>query len=587
MKITENRKTKVLVFAAVVALFAVLAGNAGKSQYRLLRAYETQRDEMLANGIAEDAPEYQVLLQRIEAARVRIARSERGAGGYLSSNRTNETNKGIRVNSHHSMTGGQTHPLSKGGSRGGGGLRGGGEEESPFETYGDWLTARLLRGMGLPPPDQLSAANYTSGLMCLGPSAPPEGWHTNAPPQGAEFLWGGPWGEFGECEHFPVEGMRFKLGNRSPWPQDAFVTTDGIISFDALIDPADVRAMPDEKAQTYMAVLGGEISFAPAVGSRFWRSVTDAGFTVRWENVCLLRNTNAVATFEAEGSFLTGDFCYRIALSPGVDANILTNFTIGAQSEGVGETVNVQKILDYLTQNNTREVELRWRVFPELNPDAIAGDTTGKLLTDWESITLGLSPVLRDSDGDNLWDIDELVAELDAKNPDTTLGGAVDFDNPWPDVWTDMAARVVPDGLTLLDKIHNRLPLSAPCVTNLTPRGVPEWVEVHLYGIPDPANYTDPLPEDADGKHQFFKATVTLHAPVSPLPKGASPVAVLWLGDGDGARRILLRDPGEWEVWLDRYDDNTASVFTPYPMAVPLDITSDDPDAVIIRRTVP
>ncbi|MCL2105290.1 MAG: hypothetical protein FWH21_09665, partial [Kiritimatiellaeota bacterium] len=555
MKFTENRKTKVLVFAAVVAIFAVLAGNAGKSQHSILRAYEMQRDEMLAAGIAEDAPEYQVLLQRIEAARARIAQGTKGylssnktnetnkgvrinslhsmtaqAEGYRSSNRTNETNKGVRVNSHHSMTGGQTpgwntgHPLSKGGSRGGGGLRGG-EEESPFETYGDWLTARLLRGMGLPPPDQLSAANYTSGLMCLGPSAPPEGWHTNAPPQGAEFLWGGPWGEFGECEHFPVEGMRFKLGNRSPWPQDVFVTTDGIISFDALIDPADVRAMPDEKAQTYMAVLGGEISFSPAAGSRFWKSVTDEGFTVRWENVCLLRDTSAVATFEAEGSFLTGDFCYRIALSPGFDVNILTNFTVGAQSEGIGETVNVQKILDYLTQNNTREVELRWRVFPELNPDAIAGDTTGKLLTDWESITLGLSPVLRDSDGDNLWDIDELVAELDAKNPDTTLAGAVDFDNPSPDVWTDMAARVVPDGLTLLDKIHNRLPLSAPCVTNLTPRGVPEWVEVHLYGIPDPASYTGPLPGDADGKHPFFKATVTLHAPVLP------PGAVLWLGE--------------------------------------------------------
>jgi len=547
-----------LMCVAVVSIFAILSGSAGKNQHKTLRHYEEQRDGMLAAGVAEDSAEYLEVLRQIRLTRAKIARSAAGRrGGAAPSGRGTA---GIP----------------------GGGLRGGGDEP-PLKDYGEWLAARLARGMGPPPPNQLSAANYECGFMCANLTVPPEGWHTNAPPPGAEILWAGPWGEFEECGHFPVGGMpgwHFKLGNNSPWPREVFVTTHGVVSFDALIDPADVHAMPNGKGQTFMSVLGGEIGFSPAVGSHFWKSVTDSGFIMRWKNVRLLRDTNAVATFEAEGSFLTGHFWYRIFLHPGFDAGILTNFTIGAQSLGVGQAASVQGILGYLAQHNTREVELQWQAFPELDPDAIAGDTTQKLLTDWESITLGLSPVLPDSDGDNIWDIDELVAGLDPLNPDTALSGAVDFDNPSPDIWTDMAARTVPDGLTLLDKIHNRLPLSAPCVTNLTLRGVPEWVETHLYGIADPANYIGPLPEDADGKHRFFKVTVTLHAP-------ANPTCVVWIGDGDGARRILLRDPGQWEVWLDRYADNTARVFRRYPMPLALDITSSDPGVTIIRRASP
>ncbi|MCL2103908.1 MAG: hypothetical protein FWH21_02455, partial [Kiritimatiellaeota bacterium] len=315
--------------------------------------------------------------------------------------------------------------------------------------------------------------------------------------------------------------------------------------------------------------LRGPCGTVPALGGGVWWWATPTNtLCVLWK-VHLGKGTGTAfpAIIGCE-LYRNGDFVFRYALDPLADySTVLADFIIGAQNNFGGE--GIEDASELLGQN--RSLEITWRNFGILDPDG-NGSSCGDVFTDWEKVMMGLSPHRLDFDYDGVSDFSELMDGSDPKNPDTDSDSGVDCD--------DDDALTPYDGIDpagWLFKVINRLPQSTDLELDTDEDGYPDWLE-ELSGTDpdDPGDYPDPATSD------WYKVTVTLHALVEPP-------AVLWFGYGDTntSRRVLLRDPGAWGVWLNHGWDTSINIAR---ASAPVDpslvtISFDDPNLLLQYET--
>ena len=561
-----------------ICLLVLFVGMAAQHQRRTqdieefeaaIRICEDRVVHLLENDVPFDSELIQFKLRGIASAREHLAlmRAELAA--------SQPPSKG------HGKKGGKRNPL-----------RGGG----PQMTFGGWLEERFALGLPIPPTNRLTSAQYATGVAYTSIAEPPPGWTTNMPENAViHDRWGGVFGVHEDClplEITPPAHGWFKVGYDTPFPECLYFTTgpDGaVICFDALVSGPEVGLPTGDTNHTFIAALSGPLSFATDINSRFWYSLTPEGGLATWENIALLRDTNLTATVQAVWSCATGAFSTRLSLSNTnvplwAYADALTNhFTVGFQSLGLGERVSLTDIITYCQANGTREAELRFVAFAPLDPSAVGGDTDGDFLTDWEEVMLlGTNPAQRNSDGDAWEDGVEIADLTDPLNPDSDLDHGVDGDDP--DTLTPYGD---PDHADWLFRVINKLPPDLDLTLDSDNDGWSDWLEELLGSYAD-WDASVPMPNyydygDNTWKLRWFPVTVTLSS-------AATPPAVLWIGPLDDTtpdgytRRILLRDPGQWTVWIDRTQENGMHLFCLPGQEVSYTVTCDDPTEFIQVR---
>lgn len=247
-----------------------------------------------------------------------------------------------------------------------------------------------------------------------------------------------------------------------------YVSSSGTLSFNHPKSSAVARLMPDGSSIPFLAPLQTVLGIPPeanwnllsATNSLFWHDVTTYGsarFT--WQNALLNRATNAPLSFQAE-LFPTGDFIYRYDFSSITNYGFgITNYVVGAQNNGGGETALIATDTHSCSSTNhlcaslyrldgtnlvttplcsaitnSPKFSLHWTAFGEFdsaNPDSDGDgvttpdevllhhtnpslpDTDLDGVSDGEEVSLGIIPRLRDTDGDGL---------VDGSDPDPLLG---------------------------------------------------------------------------------------------------------------------------------------------------------------------
>ena len=378
--------------------------------------------------------------------------------------------------------------------------------------------AAALSSSGTLTPDQ-----YAAGLAHVSTSTNTTAWHA-AP---ANAVVHAPWDVYGVAEDtfwLPADGWSFVLGTNGV--DGLHVSSSGLVSFGNPLSTPLPSSIPEHIS--VLAPLHGSFGTVPPLG-RFWHAVTPSNSLLcTWQGVCAGRDTNSPVTFQTE-LFWNGDFTYRYAFT---NAPALTNFVVGAQHNGGGETYalnDTDKLADGL--------ELRWRAFGILDPDVVDHDGDG-LSTYDEVMLYGTTPSLKDSDGDGLEDAAELAAGTAPLNPDTDGDLAADSIDPAPLTSGDPGEILNCCSNTWLFHVHHALPTNGTCGAS----GFP-----HDYNL--------------------FAVTVTLNAPV------ADPGAVLWIG----GTPLVMRDPGSWTLWLDKTTNQTVRLCAPRGVGVDYTVSSDVP----------
>ena len=249
-----------------------------------------------------------------------------------------------------------------------------------------------------------------------------------------------PWTRYGVAEDtfwLPATNWGFVLGTNAV--DGAHVSSDGTLSFWWPKGTPRASLMPDGGTLSFLAPLQADLGTVPPQG-RFWHAVTPSNSVrMTWQNVYAGRDTNSPVTFQAE-LFGNGDFTYRYAFT---NALSLTNFVVGAQYNGGGETYALND-----TNRLVNGLELHWRAFGMLDPGVADHDGDG-LSTYDEVMRYGTDPHNADPDLDGLSDLGEVAAGSnpyardtdgddipDGSDPRPLIPDTVDADNDGlPDTW--------------------------------------------------------------------------------------------------------------------------------------------------------
>jgi len=283
---------------------------------------------------------------------------------------------------------------------------------------GDIGGAALLTG---PESPRLTSNQYAAGFALLTRTLTNSAWL--AVPSNAVAH--APWGRYGLAEDtfwLPATNWAFVLGTNAA--AGAHVSSTGTLSFDPDTPKGSPRAaaMPDGDTLSFLAPLQGSLGTVPPQG-RFWHAVTTNGSVLMtWQDLYAGRDTNSPVTFQAE-LFGNGDFAYRYAFT---NAVALTNFAVGAQHNGGGETYALND-----TNRLANGLELRWRAFGALDPGIDDHDGDG-LSTYDEVMTYGTDPAMPDTDLDGLGDAAETAAGLNPLARDSDGDGIPDGSDPHP-----------------------------------------------------------------------------------------------------------------------------------------------------------
>jgi RHS repeat-associated protein len=283
---------------------------------------------------------------------------------------------------------------------------------------------------------RLTAAQYAARFALVGVRTNPPTWFSPLPNAVAYETWSR-WRGVAEDTFFEkTNGWSFALGP-DPVVDGAHVSSSGTLSFGWPKGSPRAAEMPDGTGLDFLAPLQGPFGIVPPAG-RFWSAPTTNGSMVfTWENVFAGRDPDSPVTFQAE-LFPNGDFTYRYAFT---NAPALTNFAIGAQRGGGGETYALND-----TNKLVSGLELRWRAFGVLDPDS--GDSDQDGVQDYDELTrYGTDPLMPDSDLDGLSDADEIAAGLNPLARCSNGSGMPDGANPQALPWSgaDADANGLPD----------------------------------------------------------------------------------------------------------------------------------------------
>ena len=320
---------------------------------------------------------------------------------------------------------------------------------------------------------RLTTNQYAAGFALL------SGTETNAAPWLAvpsNAVTHVPWTHYGLTEDtfwLPATNWSFILGTNAV--DGVHVSSSGTLSFGWPKGSPRAAEMPDGIGINFLAPLQGSLGTLPPEG-RFWHAVTGSNSVLfTWQDVFAGRDTHSPITFQTE-LFGNGDFIYRYAFT---NALALTNFVVGAQHNGGGETYALND-----TNKLVNGLELRWRAFGVLDPNVEDHDGDG-LSTYSEVMTYGTDPSMPDTDLDGLSDFDEVM--LAGTNP----------------LLRDTDGDGIPDG-------GDPDPLSAD-TADLDGDGLPDAWETHWFGS---TNATDSA--DADTNADGLSDQISLLASMNP-----------------------------------------------------------------------
>jgi hypothetical protein len=299
----------------------------------------------------------------------------------------------------------------------------------------------LLEGGEFP---RLTSNQYAAGFALLTRTLTNSAWL--AVPSNAVAH--APWGRYGLAEDtfwLPATNWAFVLGTNAV--EGAHVSSSGTLSFDPATPKGSPRAaaMPDGDTVSFLSPLQGSLGTVPPQG-RFWHAVTTSNSVLMtWQDLYAGRDPDSPVTFQAE-LFWNGDFTYRYAFA---NALALTNFVIGAQHNGGGETYALND-----TNQLVNGLELRWRAFGTLDPGIDDHDGDG-LSTYDEVMRHGTDPRLADSDFDGIPDSAEVEegSGTRATNPDTDGDGLADGVDLRPQEWDNAEADADGDGFPLWQEL--------------------------------------------------------------------------------------------------------------------------------------
>jgi hypothetical protein len=258
------------------------------------------------------------------------------------------------------------------------------------------------------------------------------------------------WTRYGVAEDtfwLPATNWSFTLGTNAV--EGLHVSSSGTLSFGGPKGSPRAREMPDSSELDFLAPLQTAIGIAPPVG-RFWHAPTSSNsLLLTWQDVSINRDTNYPVTFQSE-LFRNGDFTFRYAFTNSHTPTLphaLTNFVVGAQNNGGGETYAFSD-----TNRLVNGLELRWRAFGLLDPGIDDHDGDG-LSTYDEVMVHGSDPRLTDTDFDGRSDPDELTGGTAPCNPDSDGDGLADSIDPQPLAWNDPNADADNDGYPLWEEL--------------------------------------------------------------------------------------------------------------------------------------
>jgi len=223
----------------------------------------------------------------------------------------------------------------------------------------------------------------------------------------------------------PATNWSFVLGTNTV--DGVHVSSDGTLSFWWPKGSPRAAAMPDSSGISFLAPLQGWFGIVPPEG-RFWSAPTASNsLLLTWQDALAGRDTNSPVTFQAE-LFRNGDFTYRYAFT---NALALTNFVVGAQHNGGGETYALND-----TGLLVNGLELHWRAFGILDPGIDDHDDDG-LSTYDEVMKYGTDPTMPDTDLDGLSDSNEVAIGSNPLVRCSRGDGIPDGSNPQSLAWSN------------------------------------------------------------------------------------------------------------------------------------------------------
>lgn len=264
----------------------------------------------------------------------------------------------------------------------------------------------------------------------------------------------------------------FRLGTNEV--RFARIDSSGMIGFSPRRRDAEPVEMPDSDGDAFLAPLRASLGIVPeSNGARagvaescVWHAETADGLLVTWQEALADRVPSNAVTFQVELR-RTGDFVYRYDIPAGT---VVSNFVIGAQNEGGGETALIDDgglgcteghrcatVWDGATEHPLCEhlapdgilrgplrFELRWTSLAELDPDDPDCDGDGLSNRD-EVCRYHTDPSQSDSDLDGIPDGTEVADDSDPLDPDEDGNGIPDGVSPavWSSnsLWGDVSGK--------------------------------------------------------------------------------------------------------------------------------------------------
>lgn len=334
----------------------------------------------------------------------------------------------------------------------------------------------------------------------------------------------------------------FTFGGRTV--TNLYMSASGMLSFDGPKSSPipSTNGIPDGTALNYISVLQTPSDIVPTNGI-FWYAPGTNSSVFTWKDVFLGRDTNCLATVQAE-LYANGDFTCRYLFPAATNyyAQLTNAFLIGAQNNSGGETALYTNALLSIHPSFLPSFELRWKSLAGLDPNVPDFDSDG--LSDADELFIyRTDPRRKDTDGDGIPDAIEIANGTDPLNPDENNDGIPDG--------VDLTGYSLSD-TNLVFKLINGIAPGVDPLLDSDNDGWADWLELR-FGTETNSVYSTPEYSDT-----LFSVTVSLASP----PPEPGVLAV-------GTNRVMVTGPGSWTFWRISGEAHPVSFTSRHGVAMP------------------